>query len=292
VKGEHRARAAVGALAMIIAITASWWALALWPVGADAPDWFLRTRDVCFGTRANTLPDIAGWLVLIGQPIGMIAVLIAIAGVDLRAGLALLTARVAGQLATGVVLATIVAGLAATVVRVRTAGVDVFATRSSNLAAQLTRINDAAPAVSLIDQSGRRLTLASFRGRPVLVTFAFGHCATVCPLVVADVLAAQRLIEDQPPAVLVITLDPWRDTPGRLPSIAESWNLTADAHLLSGSPDDVERALNAWRVPRTRNQKTGDIIHPRIVYVVGADGRISYVVSGGAETIAAAVQAL
>jgi cytochrome oxidase Cu insertion factor (SCO1/SenC/PrrC family) len=90
----------------------------------------------------------------------------------------------------------------------------------------------------------------------------------------------------------VITLDPWRDTPGRLPSIAESWSLPSDAHVLSGSPDDVERALNAWRVPRTRNQKTGDIIHPRIVYVVGADGRINYVVNGGADTIAAAVGAL
>jgi protein SCO1/2 len=222
----------------------------------------------------------------------MIALLIAVAGADLRSGLRLLTSRVGGQLATGVTLAAIVAGLAATAVRVRTAGVEVFSTQTSDVVAQLTRINDAPPAMSLIDQSGRTMTLASLRGRPVLVTFAFGHCATVCPLVVADVLAAQRLIEDQPPIVLVITLDPWRDTPGRLPSIAESWNLTADAHLLSGSPDDVERALNAWRVPRTRNQKTGDIIHPRIVYVVNADGRISYVVNGGAETIAAAVQAL
>ena len=290
--GARRAWAAVGALAMIIAITASWWALALWPVGSDAPDWFLRTRDVCFGARADTLPDTAGWLVLIGQPIGMIALLIAVAGAELRSGLRLLTSRVGGQLATGVVLAAVVAGLAATAVRVRTAGVDVFSTQTSGVVAQLTRINDAPPAMSLIDQSGRTMTLASFRGRPVLVTFAYGHCATVCPLVVADVLAAQRLIEHQPPIVVVITLDPWRDTPGRLPSIAKSWNLTADAHLLSGSPDDVERALNAWRVPRTRNQKTGDIIHPRIVYVVGANGRISYVVNGGADTIAAAVQAL
>ena len=291
-KGSRRAWAAVAALAAIIAITASWWALALWPVGSDAPDWFLRTRDVCFGARANTLPDTAGWLVLIGQPIGMIALLIAVAGAELRAGLGLLTSRVGGQLAAGVVLATVVAGLAATAVRVRTAGAESFSTRTSDAAAQLTRVNDVAPAMSLIDQSGRTLTLASFRGRPVLVTFAFGHCATVCPLAVADVLAAQRSIENPPPVVLVITLDPWRDTPDRLPSIAESWNLRADAHLLSGSPDDVERALNSWRVPRTRNQKTGDIVHPRIVYVVGADGRITYVVNGGADTIAAAVRAL
>jgi hypothetical protein len=39
-----RARTALGALAAIVVITASWWALALWPA-ADAPTWVLRTRE-------------------------------------------------------------------------------------------------------------------------------------------------------------------------------------------------------------------------------------------------------
>ena len=288
----RRARAAVAALTAIVAITASWWALALWPMEADAPEWIVRTRDVCFGAGASTLPGLAGWLVLVGQPIGMIGLLIAVWGTELRAGLGLLMARTAGQMATGVVLALIVGGLAATVARVRTSGLEVFPAGTVDLATQLTRVNDAAPAVSLIDQSGRPLHLESFRGRPLIVTFAFAHCSTVCPAAVADVVAARRVLDDAHPVVLIITLDPWRDTPDRLQSIAESWNLTTDAYVVSGPPDVVERALNAWRVPRTRNQKTGDIVHPRMVYVVGANGRITYVVSGGAETIAAAVRAL
>jgi protein SCO1/2 len=283
---------AVAALALIVAVTAAWWTLALWPLPSASPEWLLRTRDVCFGTGPSALPNLAGWLVLIGQPLGMIGLLIAVWGADLRIGLALLMTRATGQLATGVALALLVAGLAAAAVRVRTASVEAFAAKTSDVAAQLTRVNDVAPELSLIDQSGRTLRLESFRGRPVIVTFAFAHCTTVCPLVVADVLAAQRLVEGTAPAVLVITLDPWRDTPRRLRSIAESWNLSSDAHVLSGPPDDVERALNAWRVPRTRNQKTGDVVHPRIVYVLGPNGRITYVVSGGAETIAAAVRAL
>ena len=287
-----RAWASVVALGLIVGVTASWWALALSPLGSDAPAWIVRTRDVCFGTGPSPLPSIAGWLVLIGQPIGMVGLLITIWGTELRTGLGLLMARAAGQLATGVVLALTVAGLAAAVVRVRTAAIEVFPAATLDIAAQLTRVNDAAPAASLIDQSGRTLSLEFFRGRPVIVTFAFAHCATVCPLTVSDALAARRLLEGAAPAVVVITLDPWRDTPARLQSIAESWKLTADAHVLSGPPDDVERALNAWRVPRTRNQKTGDIAHPRIVYVVDANSRITYVVSGGAETIAAAVRAL
>jgi protein SCO1 len=174
---------------------------------------------------------------------------------------------------------------------VQTASVDRFPTGAAT-AAQLTRVNDTTPALSLTDQSGREVTLESFRGRPVIVTFAFAHCETICPLIVADVLAARRQIDGAAPAVLIVTLDPWRDTAARLPAIARAWGLGEDTHVLSGPADDVERALNRWRVPRTRNPRTGDISHPSIVYVVGADGRIAYVVSGGADAIAAAVRAL
>jgi cytochrome oxidase Cu insertion factor (SCO1/SenC/PrrC family) len=126
----------------------------------------------------------------------------------------------------------------------------------------------------------------------VLVGFAFAHCQTVCPLIVSDMLGAQRAIEDEPPAVLIVTLDPWRDTPSRLPSMAEQWKLGGAAHVLSGDPETVERTLNAWRVPRVRNQKTGDIVHPAMVYVIDRHGRIAYAVSGSAEALAAAVGAL
>ena len=54
----------------------------------------------------------------------------------------------------------------------------------------------------------------------------------------------------------------------------------------------VERTLNAWRIPRTRNQRTGDILHPTIVYVIDAGGRITYAVNGSVDLIAAALRAL
>jgi protein SCO1 len=287
-----RARAAVAALAAILAITASWWALALWPVGSTAPEWLLRTREVCFGSTADALPTPAGWLLLVGQPLGMMGLLATVWGTELRAGLALMAARFSGQLTLGVVSALVVAGLWATAVRVRTADFASFSTGAGEAAGQLTRLNDAAPALSLTDQSGRQVTLADFRGRPVLVSFAFAHCPTVCPLIVSDVLTARARLEDDGPAVLLITLDPWRDTPSRLPAIARQWSLPGDAHVLSGAPDDVERTLNAWRVPRVRNMKTGDIAHPSLVYVVNGDGRITYVVNGNVDVIAAAVRAL
>ena len=288
-----RAWAALATLAAILAITASWWALALWPVGSDGPQWVLLTREVCFGSTADTLPNAGGWLLLVGQPLGMIGLLAALWGAELRAGFALAAARALGQLALGMVAALVVAGGWSVAARVRDAGREPFSTGAErDIATQLTRLHDIPPAMALTDQSGGHVTLEQFRGRPVVVAFAFAHCQTVCPLIVADVLAAQQRLEDVRPVVLLVTLDPWRDTPSRLRSIAEQWGLQSDAHVLSGPPEIVERTLNAWRVPRVRNLRTGDLTHPPIVYVIGADGRIAYAVGGNAAAITAAVRGL
>lgn len=292
-KPETRGWSALAALAVILAITAAWWSLALWPMGPSTPAWLVRTRAVCFGASLSSLPNAGGWLLLVGQPLGLLALLTTVWPTELRAGLAQATRRMPGQVAVGVATAAIVVGMIAVVGRIAAWDDTVFsAGNDADIVAQLTRVSDPAPAFSLIDQRGQPITLERFRGHPVLVTFAYAHCDTICPIVVADVLAARRQLTDRSPAVVVITLDPWRDTPGRLDTIANGWNMGPESHLLSGPPEAVERALNAWRVPRVRNQQTGNLSHPAIVYVIGAEGRIEYVVQGNAAAIVAAVRAL
>ena len=293
----RRGTPAVAALGLIILITAGWWALALWPLTTAAPEWLARTRYVCFGATIEGLPDAGGWILLIGQPLGMLLLLIAVWPDDLRAGMRALLERVPGQITAGVTAAAIIAGLGGVVARVRDANAEPFAVSESEaLSSQLTRIQDVPPALHLIGQGGDTVRLEQYHGRAVLVTFAFGNCATVCPLVVHSALVARDRIAkaapERTPAVLVVTLDPWRDTPSRLPSIATQWGMTGDAHVLSGDPDVVERTLNAWRIPRVRNERTGDISHPTMVYVIGPNGRITYVVNGTEEQIVAAVRAL
>ena len=287
-----RAWAALSALAAILAITVSWWALALWPA-ADAPAWLVLTRETCFGTAATGLPDAGGWLALSGQPLGMLLVLLAGWGDDVKAGLRAAMRRVSGQLVVGAASALLMAGVLGVVVRVRVADARPFASSPTEaVAGQLNRLNDPAKPISLVDQSGHTIALEQFRGRPVIVTFAYAHCQTVCPVLVSEVLGARDALTARRPVVLIVTLDPWRDTPSRLASMAERWGASGDVHVLSGAPDSVERVLNAWRVPRARNERTGDLSHPSVVYVLGPDGRIAYVVEGSAPLIRAAVEAL
>jgi protein SCO1/2 len=291
-RATSRAWVALAALGAIVVITASWWALALWPP-SDAPAWLVLTRETCFGTAATGLPDAGGWLALTGQPLGMLLVLFAGWGRDVKAGLRAAMERVTGQLVVGAAAALLIAGVLGVVVRVRVADARPFATsRTEAVASQLNRLNDAAKPISLVDQSGRTVTLEQFRGRPVIVTFAYAHCETVCPLLVSEVLGARDALTSRKPVVLIVTLDPWRDMPSRLPSIAARWGASGDVHVLSGVPDSVERVLNAWRIPRARNELTGDLSHPSVVYVIGPDGRIAYAVSGSQEVVRAAVEAL
>jgi protein SCO1/2 len=284
---------ALGALALILVITASWWALALWPTSDTTPEWLLRTRDVCFGTASTGLPDAGGWILLVGQPLGMLLVLLATWGDEVRAGMRRMTGGVAGQLVLGGAAALLVVGALAVVLRVRVGDAQPFAASGTEaIASQLNRLNDKPKPLALVDQAGATVSLEQFRGRPVLVTFAFAHCTTVCPLIVNDVLEARDRLERENPVVLIVTLDPWRDTPSRLPAMAKQWGLSGDAHVLSGTPEQVERVLSDWRIPRVRNERTGDLSHPSLVYVVGPDGRIAYAVSASEPVIRAAVQAL
>jgi cytochrome oxidase Cu insertion factor (SCO1/SenC/PrrC family) len=282
------------AFALVALITVAWWGLALWPLGNDAPAWLARTQYVCFGTQPDGLPDASGWLALILQPALMLGILGVITGETVLRRLRALARTGAGRAMLAGVAAAVLVGIGAAGKRVVTAGrwnPAVTALGSADPAVY-ERLDRPAPGLRLTDQHGETLTLERFVGRPVLLTFAFGHCETVCPAVVHDVRAAVERLADIAPAVLVVTLDPWRDVPSRLPSIAQQWNLAGEAFVLGGSVEAVEDVLDRWSVPRSRDPSTGDIIHPRLVYIIDSHGKLVYVTSGGADTVAGLLRRL
>jgi protein SCO1 len=289
--GRAREGVAAGTLGAILAITITWWALALWPLPDSAPAWLLRTRVVCFGSTSSGLPDGGGWLALIGEPVLLLGTLLTVWGDAVAGALRLLARSGRGRGALSVASLTLLALATAAVVRI--AG----ATRPPASAAGLpasasSRLDRPAPPIDLVDQHGARVTLERFRGRPLLVAFVFGHCETVCPLVVDDVLQARRLLGAAAPSAVFVTLDPWRDTPPRLPSLAARWRLEGEALLASGSVAAVEAVLDRWGVARRRDPRTGDVTHGTIVYLVDARGRIAFALTGDAHAIAALARRL
>ena len=279
---DRRERWALAAMGLIGAITVSWWALALWPTPDNSPDWLLRARNVCFGSTETGLPNAGGWVLLIGQPTGMLGVLVVAWWTEVRGGLLKLSASNRGRVTLAGVALIAAAGLTAAGGRVAEARQ--LATWSmDDLAVPVTypRLDRATPSHVLTDQNGNRVGLEAFLGRPVLVTFGFGHCETVCPLVIHNArLVQQELKGTRRPVVVVITLDPWRDTPSRLPRLMDQGELGEDAFVLGGTVEAVNDALDAWNVGRERDNTSGDIVHPALTFIVDAEGRLAHATSG------------
>ncbi len=280
-------RLALGALALILAITMAWWALALWPLPAGAPAWLLRTRAACFGAAPGGLPDTYGWMTLVGEPAMMLGMLYVLWGDLVAAGLRALWRAAAGRAALGAAAAVLAGAVAAAGVRVARAAGAGRGPLPEAAPAEWSRLDRPAAPLDLVDQHGRRLTLARFRGRPVVLAFAYAHCETVCPLVVREVLRARTLARARAPVVVIVTVDPWRDTPSRLPAIAEQWRLDGDAFVASGDTAAVAAALARWRVGTQRDLRTGEVAHAAPVYLIAPDGRVGYAAAGaGATTLA------
>ena len=275
-----RPGAASLALLLILAITAAWWALALWPAGAVEPAWLLRTRAACFGSAPGGLPDAGGWILLIGEPIGMLGVLLAVWGRALRDDLRRIGADRRGRFVLTGLGAVCLVGIAGFGQRLAFAAGVGAAGRPVAPGTPMAVDIDASTFV-LTDQHGRRTALADVQGRPVLLTFAFGHCTTVCPTIVHDIRAARVAANRPEVRLLIISLDPWRDTPARLPSVASAWELGPGDRVLSGNVEEVERTLDALGIWRRRDLSNGDVSHPGTVMVLDQRGHIVWRLDGG-----------
>jgi cytochrome oxidase Cu insertion factor (SCO1/SenC/PrrC family) len=264
------------ALAGIVSVTAAWWMLALWPLPATAPEWLSRTRAVCFGSTPSGLPDTQGWMLLFLQPTLMLGQAIAIWGRDLAADLRAMVRAWPGRLALAGLTLALLVGTGAAFARVRSAtGAAARATEPSTETASWSRVDRTAPALELVGAGGAPVRLSDLRGRPVIVAFAFAHCQTACPVLVREVLAAQRSLDD-PPAVIVVTLDPWRDTPSRLAAIEERWGMEEGQRVVSGTVSQVEATLDAWGIERSRNARNGDLVHVPRVFLVDRQGKVAF----------------
>lgn len=267
-----------------LVITLIWWGLAFWPAGNSSPQWLTLTRSVCFGINKSGLPDTWGWTMLLLAPGSMLGGVVTAYWDELRYDFFRLARSFGGRVVLAVSIVTPGVGLILVAKTVKETKENISALSAANttegaLPAHYLRTEKPAPPIALVDQHGKNVQLSDFMPRPVIVTFAFAHCTTMCPAIIEATkqtktnLLAQKQVN---PVFLYVSLDPWRDTPGTLPSIAQKWDFKDDMYVLSGKVPDVERILDAYNVPRNRSDTNGDITHPALVYVIDGKGQIAY----------------
>ena len=128
----------------------------------------------------------------------------------------------------------------------------------------------------LVDHNGRSVTEADFAGRPYLLFFGFTHCPDICPTKLAELSAVLEQLGDRAGElnVLLVSVDPERDTPDVLKSYISSFHPG-----ITGLTGSVEAVAATARVHRAYYRKVpleGDdytVDHSTVVYLFGRDGR-------------------
>ena len=135
--------------------------------------------------------------------------------------------------------------------------------------------NDCLPNVNLIDQNGAAVSLASLKGKPVLIDFIYASCASTCPMLTMKMTAIAHALGPALGAdvkIVSITLDPEHDNPAELAKYAKRHDADHKGWLfLTGTPEQIDEVLAQFKIRRTR-ESDGTITHSIEAFLLGPDG--------------------
>ena len=101
----------------------------------------------------------------------------------------------------------------------------------------------------LLDQDGRKVSDATYRGKPALVYFGFTSCPDVCPTDlarIARIVRAVRQIGGPTLTPIFITVDPERDLPPRMKVYVSGFG--SDFVGLTGSAKQIRSVADRYHV--------------------------------------------
>jgi cytochrome oxidase Cu insertion factor (SCO1/SenC/PrrC family) len=131
-----------------------------------------------------------------------------------------------------------------------------------------------APNVSLRDQTGSVVTLASLRGSPVVLTFLDSQCKSSCPIEgrqLGSVL--RRLPAAQRPTLVIVSVNHTGDTPAGIRHALAEWHLNGPwaVHWLNASTR--AQLASVWRSYGVRViPKSNDVVHSLALYLIDRRG--------------------
>jgi protein SCO1/2 len=100
-------------------------------------------------------------------------------------------------------------------------------------------------------QDGKRLSMRSLRGQPVIVTFLYSTCTDTCPATAQQVKGALNDLGHDVPAIAV-AVDPPRDTPDNARKFLAKQRMTGRMDFLLGGRPALQRLWKSYAVEPQR----------------------------------------
>lgn len=129
----------------------------------------------------------------------------------------------------------------------------------------------------LVDQQGRKLRLADKRGKVQVVSMFYTSCKFICPLIIDSGKAIERALTPAEQArlgILMISMDPTRDGPTQLATVANKRKLDAKRWTLASPRAGDVRAIAGVLGIRYRQLEDGEFNHTSALVLLDAHGRI------------------
>jgi protein SCO1/2 len=149
--------------------------------------------------------------------------------------------------------------------------------------------------VTLTDETGARAGLDLFRGHPVLISMFYASCSDACPLLVADLRRLESRVPRSARAdlrVILVSLDPERDTPEVLRGLARLHGVDAVRWRFLTADDDVVREIAAALGIKFRRVAGGTVNHTSVIALLDRTGAVDTRLEGLGQPTARLVERL
>ena len=131
--------------------------------------------------------------------------------------------------------------------------------------------------LKLTDQHARTWDWRTRRGKPQVVAMFYSSCRYICPLIIESGKAVDRALTPAQRAglgMVYISMDPERDTPAALATLAKERKITDKRWALaSPKPGDVRSVAGVLDI-RYRQLSDGEFNHTSALILLDAEGRI------------------
>jgi protein SCO1/2 len=150
---------------------------------------------------------------------------------------------------------------------------------------------DEVPDFMLTNQDGATIHFRQFRGKPLLLTFIYTRCPfpDYCPRMSYNFAVVMQNLKNSSQAnakaqLLSISIDPEHDRPADLHGYGERYARNLDPkfqhwQFATGSPEEIRKAADFFGL--AYNSKEGQIVHNLSTALIGSDGKVLKVYSGG-----------